>query len=390
MFLPENFPSSVSRDYVEYQIWDTLQAFCSSISGALAARAMFESIGVGDDEATAYGATLTWLIKDGTGMVGRICFAWQHASFLDSNSKMWRMYADILNDFSFFVDLMTPIMPRNYSIYSMSFAGLLRSIVGVAGGATRSALTQHQAKNNNLADVSAKDSSQETLVNLIALIFNLFLLTYVKDSKYLIWPLFIFFVAAHIFSNFKAVKAIVMNTFNRNRFHIFSQKYLSSNKGQIEGPELVNKLEPVLKTCPRYFTTIKLGCSIKEYTRNDLGTFLNELEDENFSVNFNVKDKRVEILLKENCSDLDLLKSQLQIEIVEFLIQASNCSESMKPLKTAIENNEMNLVNEESSKCVSIMFPKLIEMAVEKGWSLAYTQLSPDVFRYSFSKDKSA
>ena len=84
-----------------------------------------------------------------------------------------------------------------------------------------------------------------------------------------------------------------MNTFNRNRFHIFSQKYLSSNKGQIEGPELVNKLEPVLKTCSRYFTTIKLGCSIKEYTRNDLGTFLNELEDENFSVNFNVKGKKI-------------------------------------------------------------------------------------------------
>jgi hypothetical protein len=61
--LPEGYPSSVSNDYLEYQIWDTLQAFCSSISGALAARAIFESIGVGDDQATAYGATLTWLIK---------------------------------------------------------------------------------------------------------------------------------------------------------------------------------------------------------------------------------------------------------------------------------------------------------------------------------------
>jgi hypothetical protein len=35
-----------------------------------------------------------------------------------------------------------------------------KSLVGVAGGATRSALTQHQARQNNLADVSAKDSSQ--------------------------------------------------------------------------------------------------------------------------------------------------------------------------------------------------------------------------------------
>jgi hypothetical protein len=39
------------------------KAFCSSISGALAAKAIFESVGVGDEKATAYGATLTWLIK---------------------------------------------------------------------------------------------------------------------------------------------------------------------------------------------------------------------------------------------------------------------------------------------------------------------------------------
>jgi hypothetical protein len=33
-------------------------------------------------------------------------------------------------------------------------------IVSVAGGATRAALTVHQARRNNVADVSAKDSSQ--------------------------------------------------------------------------------------------------------------------------------------------------------------------------------------------------------------------------------------
>ena len=35
-FLPEGFPHSVSEDYIHYQIWDTLQAFASSISGSLA------------------------------------------------------------------------------------------------------------------------------------------------------------------------------------------------------------------------------------------------------------------------------------------------------------------------------------------------------------------
>ena len=35
VFLPEGFPDSVSDDYVNYQIWDTLQAFANSISGSL-------------------------------------------------------------------------------------------------------------------------------------------------------------------------------------------------------------------------------------------------------------------------------------------------------------------------------------------------------------------
>ena len=36
----------------------------------------------------------------------------------------------------------------------------MQSIVGVAGGATRASLTEHQARKNNMADVSAKDGSQ--------------------------------------------------------------------------------------------------------------------------------------------------------------------------------------------------------------------------------------
>lgn len=35
-----------------------------------------------------------------------------------------------------------------------------QSLVGVAGGATRSAIGTHQARRNNMADVTAKDGSQ--------------------------------------------------------------------------------------------------------------------------------------------------------------------------------------------------------------------------------------
>ncbi len=41
-FLPRGFPQSVSSDYVSYQIWDTCQAFASSITGMLATKAVLQ------------------------------------------------------------------------------------------------------------------------------------------------------------------------------------------------------------------------------------------------------------------------------------------------------------------------------------------------------------
>ena len=45
------------------QVWDTVQAFCSSITGTLATQAVLKGAGVGDSSATAAGATITWLLK---------------------------------------------------------------------------------------------------------------------------------------------------------------------------------------------------------------------------------------------------------------------------------------------------------------------------------------
>lgn len=33
IFLPKGYPDSVSEDYASYQVWDTIQAFCSTICG---------------------------------------------------------------------------------------------------------------------------------------------------------------------------------------------------------------------------------------------------------------------------------------------------------------------------------------------------------------------
>ena len=53
-----------------------------------------------------------------------------------------------------------------------------------------------------MADVSAKDGSQETMVNLAALLVNLWLLPFVDDKPTLLWLLFLLFTLLHVYSNY--------------------------------------------------------------------------------------------------------------------------------------------------------------------------------------------
>ena len=42
----------------------------------LATQAVLKGYGVGDETATVTAASITWMLKDGAGMIGRILFAW--------------------------------------------------------------------------------------------------------------------------------------------------------------------------------------------------------------------------------------------------------------------------------------------------------------------------
>uniref|UniRef100_A0A673XP62 RUS family member 1 n=1 Tax=Salmo trutta TaxID=8032 RepID=A0A673XP62_SALTR len=236
VFLPQGYPES--GDYLQYQFFDTLQAFSGSLSGTLATQASLRGVGVGNQEATVADATVTWLLRDGTGMLGRILFAFLKGNKLDSEAKKWRLVADVLNDIAMFMEILAPNFPTCFTLIVCS-AGIFKSIVGVAGGATRASLTLHQARRDNMADISAKDGSQETLVNLagLPLLHCLHWLTFV---------LFFLFTILQLFANYKAVRSVVMETLNEAR------------DGRVLAPLEANHKEPVFLEFRRT-VPIKLG-----------------------------------------------------------------------------------------------------------------------------------
>uniref|UniRef100_A0A4W5LX04 RUS family member 1 n=1 Tax=Hucho hucho TaxID=62062 RepID=A0A4W5LX04_9TELE len=175
---------------------------------------------------------------------------------LDSEAKKWRLVADVLNDIAIFMEILAPNFPMCFTLIVCS------SIVGVAGGATRAALTVHQARRDNMADISAKDGSQETLVNLVGLLVSLILIPLVTDNPLLTFVLFFLFTILHLFANYKAVRSVVMETLNEARLAIVLHQYLRD--GRVLGPLEANHKEPVFLGMFRRTVPIKLGVRLGE------------------------------------------------------------------------------------------------------------------------------
>ncbi|CAN0896405.1 Protein root UVB sensitive 3 [Linum grandiflorum] len=215
-FVPEGFPSSVTPDYVPFQVWDSLQALLSAI-------------GVGEKSATVIGATFQWFLRDLTGMVGGILFTFYQGSNLDSNAKMWRLVADLMND-----------------------------LAGVASGATRAALTQHFALQNNAADISAKEGSQETVATMVGMALGMLVARVTTGYPFAIWLCFLSLTVFHMYANYRAVRCLALNSLNMERSSILLQHFMKT--GHVLSPEQVSRMEHILPlwTTPRISEEFKL------------------------------------------------------------------------------------------------------------------------------------
>ncbi|VDO26523.1 unnamed protein product [Schistosoma margrebowiei] len=324
-FLPVGYPSSVSDDYLEYQIWDTIQSTTTP------------RIGVYHFKYNEY--------QDGSGMIGRIIFAGYHG-----------FVADILNDCALFLELISPLFNHMFTPL-LCLANVLKSLVGVAGSATRAAIVQHQAINNNLADVSAKDGSQETLSNLLAWLLNFILLYMVTGNQFCIWFCFICCTIVHLYSNYCAVKCLKLRTFNRTRFHLAIQQWFeqqfchvlmsnnnNNNMNMNKIPEYllmnnsfpnviwVNKCEPILYKTDQ--PTIIMGCSLYKLPiegQKLLPNLIRLCEKNNYILycsnweciqqGNSINPLTMYIVLFSESKPLDQLKAMLHVELITFIVK---------------------------------------------------------------------
>lgn len=83
-------------------------------------------VGVGDEAASSLAAALTWTLRDGAGMLGRILFAWAKAASLGRDARFWRLVADVLNDAALLLDIVSPAFPPHLFLAVICLSSVLK------------------------------------------------------------------------------------------------------------------------------------------------------------------------------------------------------------------------------------------------------------------------
>ncbi|KAL7624122.1 hypothetical protein AAE478_005679 [Parahypoxylon ruwenzoriense] len=243
IFLPAGYPNSVTPDYKPYQIYDSLQAFSSTIAGLLSSRAVLQGFGVGDSASTATAAVLLTVLQDSVGRGATIAFAHFCGRSIEPECKFYRFFADIVNDSALFLDLLSPALPRYPKVLALCATGVLRALCGASGGAAKASLSAHFAKNGNLAELNAKDGSQETVISLMGMLAGTVLVHFVH-GKLAVWAWMFALVTIHLWTNYQAVRSVQMRTLNAQRLHIALTELVV--KDVVLRPEQVAARESIL------------------------------------------------------------------------------------------------------------------------------------------------
>jgi hypothetical protein len=242
LFLPLGYPHSVDSSYLAYQFYDSLQGLCSYLRGVVSTSAVLTAAGVGDSEATAMGAAMTWALKDGMGMVGGLMFSYFASPHFDALVKEFRLFADLINDVGLTLDMAAPLVPSRLLLPLLSLSTLSKTMCGMSAGATKSSITVHLAKEGNMADLNAKEGTQETLVSLLGMLMGVQLAKQLEklEQNYhdepltlhgslpkewqivpvdlaVSWAIFLFLTWLHMWANYRGVKLLKLNTLNRER-----------------------------------------------------------------------------------------------------------------------------------------------------------------------------
>lgn len=350
LLLPEGFPDSVTSDYLDYSLWRGVQGVASQISGVLATQALLYAVGLGKG-AIPTAAAINWVLKDGIGYLSKIMLS-KFGRHFDVNPKGWRLFADLLENSAFGLEMLTPAFPHLFVPIGAA-AGAGRSAAALIQAATRSCFFAGFAAQRNFAEVIAKGEAQGMVSKSIGIVLGIALANCISSSTSLALASFGVVTCIHMFCNLKSYQSIQLRTLNPYRASLVFSEYLLS--GQAPSIKEVNDEEPLFPAVPflnslsanreqsvvlsseaklaaaEIEQRLQLGSKLSDIVNNkeDALALFSLYKDEGYILT--EQGGKYCVVLKESSSPQDMLKSLFQVNYLYWLernagIEASGAS----------------------------------------------------------------
>lgn len=241
-FLPAGYPESVSGKYSAYVGWQAVHHCSSAANGALASAFLLYSAGMGSTEALPTAGAINWLLKDGIGQLGTLVFARFMAKDFDSHARLWYVGAAVALNAAIATEIMTFLWPEYFLLMAAAANGV-KGISWMAGGATRTAFHVSFAKTGNIADVTAKATSQTICMSLIGTWIGLVIAASVHQRVGVAAVSCGLLSCAHIFSAYMSARQVPLKSLNASRSSLIASCIFSGDP--IPTPEEASSLDPL-------------------------------------------------------------------------------------------------------------------------------------------------
>ncbi|OMO89326.1 hypothetical protein CCACVL1_07912, partial [Corchorus capsularis] len=355
LLLPEGFPDSVTSDYLDYSLWRGVQGVASQISGVLATQSLLYAVGLGKG-AIPTAAAINWVLKDGIGYLSKIVLS-KFGRHFDVNPKGWRLFADLLENAAFGLEMLTPAFPQLFVPIGAA-AGAGRSAAALIQAATRSCFYAGFAAQRNFAEVIAKGEAQGMVSKSIGIALGIALANCIGTSTSLALAAFGVVTWIHMYCNLKSYQSIQLRTLNPYRASLVFSEYLLS--GQAPSIKEVNDEEPLFPAVPflnilsanrersvvlsseakqaaaQIEGRLLLGSKLSDIVNNkeDTLALFSLYKDEGYILT--EKEGKYCVVLKESSSPQDMLKSLFHVNYLYWLernagVEASGASTDCKP-----------------------------------------------------------
>ena len=251
VFLPRGYPNSVGPGYLEYVGWQWAHHAAASANGVLASSFLLYAVGLGSGAIPTAGA-LNWVLKDGIGQLGTLLFGRFLGHRFDVQAKSWYLAASAKLNAGMALEMATFAAPSLFLPLG-SAANAVKGLAWMCGGSTRSAFNVGFARANNVADITAKATSQTISSFLAGNSVGMATAAAVGQDLTSAYAAFAAFAAVHMYSGWRSARLVPLQTLNPIRLQILAAAFVAGAEGAPAlSPSEVARLEPV-PFMPPYF-----------------------------------------------------------------------------------------------------------------------------------------